>query len=275
MCVIIILVLEGGRWLIKRVCKLFCVLMVALMLLAPVTGVYAKKKTTTTTTTTTTTVKEDVVNVYVFYSPTCPHCSDLHEYLDELEEDKEYKDLFNVVDYDVVSSQTNYELWEKVAEYFGVKVDGVPFYVIGDQYYEGFGDSAKDTIKASIKNSKNDSNYVDVVDGIGKGEITGQKDDTEDKKGNNIVGMVILAITVVIIIILIVCSSKNKYYDDDEDDDDDEYSSEENKEEKEVTETKTVSSTKNNATKKTNTTKKNNNKATPTKNTKTTNKKKI
>lgn len=254
----------------KKICKLFCVLMVALMLLAPVTGVYAKKKTTTTTTTTAA-VKEGAVNVYVFYSPTCPHCSDLHEYLAELGEDKEYKNLFNVVDYDVVSSQTNYDLWEKVAEYFGVKVDGVPFYVIGDQYYEGFGDSAKDTIKAAIKNAHNDSKYLDVVDGIGKGEITGQKEETEDKKGNNMVGMVILAITVVIIIILIVCSSKNKYYDDEEDDDED---LEETKEvEVKETSSKKANTTKTNATKKTNTTKKNNNKSTTTKNTKTTKKK--
>lgn len=263
----------------KRICKLFCVLMVALMLLAPVTGVYAKKKTTTTTTTAA--VKEGAVNVYVFYSPTCPHCSDLHAYLAELGEDKEYKDLFNVVDYDVVSNQTNYDLWEKVAEYFGVKVDGVPFYVIGDQYYEGFGDSAKDTIKAAIKNSHNDSKYLDVVDGIGKGEITGEKNNSEDKKGNNMVGMIILAITVVIIIILIVCSSKNKYYDDEEDDDEEEEKKETASEETKVetkTETKKTSSTKanttkTNATKKTNTTKKNNNKSTTTKNTKTTKKK--
>lgn len=261
----------------KKVCKLFCVLMVALMLLVPVTGVYAKKTTTTTTTTTTTAAKnDDAVNVYVFYSPTCPHCSDLHSYLDELKKDKEYKDLFNVVDYDVVSNQTNYELWEKVGEYFGVNIDGVPFYVIGDQHYEGFGDSAKDTIKAAIKNAHNDSKYLDVVDGIGKGEITDQKKDSEDKKGNNMVGMVILAITVVIIIVLIVCSSKNRYYDDEEDDDDDDDTHED---EKVVSETKDNSSTKanttkTNATKKTNTTKKNNNKSTTTESTKKSNKKK-
>lgn len=255
----------------KKVCKLFCVLMVALMLLAPVTGVYAKKKTTTTTTTTTA-QKTDAVNVYVFYSPTCPHCSDLHEYLSELEKDKEYKNLFNVVDYDVVSSNTNRELWEKVGNYFGVELDGVPFYVIGDQYYEGFGDSSKDTIKAAIKNAKNDSNYKDVVGGIGSGEITGSKDDSEDKKGNDMVGMIILAVTVVIIIVLIVCSSKNKYSDDEEDEEDD-------IEEDVATENKTSSAkantTKTNATKKSNTTKKANNKSTTTKSTKNTSKKKV
>lgn len=266
----------------KRICKLFCVLIVAMMLLVPVTGVYAaKKKTTTTTTTTTAQVNDGAVNVYVFYSPTCPHCADLHTFLDELKEDKEYKKLFNVVDYDVQTSQTNYQLWEKVGEYFGVKIDGVPFYVIGDNYYEGFGDSAKDTLKTAIKNASNDSKYVDVVDGIGKGEITGTKDEnSEDKKGNNIVGMVILAITVVIIIILIVCSSKNKYYDDeddDEDEDDDDEVVEEEKEVKKESTTKTQTkepATKANATKKTNTAKKNN-KSTTTKNTKTTNKKKV
>lgn len=272
----------------KRICKLLCVLMVALVLVAPVTGVEAKKKTTTTTTTAP--VKAGAVNVYVFYSPTCPHCADLHTFLDELKEDKEYKDLFNVVDYDVATSDTNRQLWQKVGEYFEVNVDGVPFYVIGDQYYEGFGDSAKDTLKTAIKNAANDKKYRDVVDGIGKGEITKTiSEEKGEKKGNNVVGMVILAITVVIIIILIVCSSKNKYYDDEEDDDDD--VEEETVKEEVVEETKKANSakttstkakasapkkttTKANATKKTNTTKANNNKSTTTKNTKTTSKKK-
>lgn len=259
----------------KRICKLFCVLMVAMMLLVPVTGVYAaKKKTTTTTTTTTAAVIDGAVNVYVFYSPTCQHCAALHTFLDELKEDKEYKDLFNVVDYDVQTSSTNYDLWLKVGEYFGQDVDGVPFYVIGDQYYEGFGDSAKDTIKTAIKNASSDSKYKDVVDGIGKGEITGTKDENDDnKKGNNIVGMIILGITVLIIIILIVCSSKNKYYDDDEDDDEEEEVKPVKAQEPVKQETvKSETTTKSNATKKTNTKKTSSKKS--TKNTKTTGKKK-
>lgn len=270
----------------KKIGKLFCVLMVALMVFTPFTGVYAKKTTKTTTTTTSAVAKSDAVNVYVFYSPTCPHCSDLHAFLKELSEDKEYKDLFNVVDYDVSSSKTNADLWEKVGNYFEVKVEGVPFYVIGNQYYEGYPDESKNpdlviqtenTIKAAIKNAHNDANYKDIVDGIGKGEITGTVKDSEtEKKGNSIVGMVILAVTVVIIIILIVCSSKNKYYDDDDDDDDDdqEESEDDMKEISELTKEQSETS-KSNATKKTNTKKNNSNKSTTTKSTKTTNKKKV
>ncbi|MCH5167097.1 MAG: hypothetical protein J1F35_04305 [Erysipelotrichales bacterium] len=203
----------------KRLSKLFCVLMVALMLVMPfnVNAAKTTKKTTTTKTTTTeitTFAKsqdEGAINVYVFYWSACSHCKELHEYLAELKEDKDIKDKFNVVDYEVTNSDNN-ELMQEVIEYFNANVKGVPFYVIGDQYFNGFGESSKATLVSAIEDAYTSKNYQDVVAAV----VSGDVDSLYDDKSSDIVGMVVLGICVVIIIALIVCSSKNKYYDEEE-----------------------------------------------------------
>ena len=201
----------------KRIGKLLSVVMIALVLLMPF-NVLAKKKTTTTTTTATTTTTtiyqkskdEKAVNVYVFYSSTCQFCQALHAYLAELKENKDIKDKFNVVDYEV-SSQFNKALMLDVADYFNHSIEGIPLYVIGDQIFEGFGDTYKSQIVKAIEKAYDNKKYKDYVAAIESGDL----DSLEDS--NDVVGIIVLGICVVIIIALIVCSSKNKYYEDEED----------------------------------------------------------
>lgn len=235
----------------KKLNKLFCVMMISLLLVLPFANVDAAKTTKKTTTTTTTTAKtypvsqdEKAVTMHVFYSPTCPHCADLHEFLDELKEDPEYKDKFNVKDYNLSDDSLAMELFQKVSDYFKYTNGGVPYYVIGDVDDSGFGTSSASSIKKTIDDLYGSKNYKDVVAAIDSGNLDSLNDDS-----SNIIGMVVLGLCVVIIIVLIVCSSKNKYYDED-DEEELEDTEEEKKEEKE-TQTKEV--------KKTNTPKKNTN----------------
>lgn len=210
----------------KKVFKLFCVLMVSIMLVMPFNYVDAKttKKTTTTKATTTTGLTfensqdEKAINIYVFYSSTCPHCQELHEYLAELKQDKDIKDKFNVVDYEVSGQgNPNASLLQEVKSYFNVSDSYVPFYVIGNEDYTGFGESSKETLKKAIEDAYSSSSYKDIVAAI----VDGNTDllNSEDE-GNSIVGMIVLGVCVVIIIALVVCSSRNKYYDDEEDEED-------------------------------------------------------
>lgn len=242
----------------KKFNKIVCVLLVALMLVVPFVGVDAKTKTTKKVTTTTTTTEstfykssdEKAINVYVFYSNECPHCADLHTYLAELKEDKDIRDKFNIVDYEIHNSENN-SLMMEVGEYFNTSVTGVPFYVIGNKYYSGFGDPSKTTIVNAINDNYNSKKYQDYVAAI----VNGTTSDLVDEKANNIIGMVILGICVVIIIALIVCSSKNKYYDDEDDEEEVEEEKKPVKEEKKAT--KKAEATKTTKTaKKTTTTKK-------------------
>jgi len=73
----------------------------------------------------------------VFYRESCPHCKDLHSYLDELSKDITYKDMFTV-NYIEVTDKNNADLFKKVLTYYGKTSGGVPFYVVGNSYNVGF-----------------------------------------------------------------------------------------------------------------------------------------
>ena len=142
---------------------------------------------------------------------------------------------FNIKDYNV-SDSLNIELLDEVRDYFKNAGDGVPYYVIGDVDFEGFGESSKAEIKKTIDDMYGSKNYKDVVNAIVKDEV-----DTLSDDANNVIGMVVLGLCVVIIIVLIICSSKNKYYEEENEDEEETESKE--KEEEKVSEKKSESKT--------------------------------
>ena len=168
------------------------------------------------------------VNLYVFYGSTCSHCADLHTVLAELEEDKEYNYMFEVVDYEVWSDSKNATLMQDVAEYLGTTAQGVPFYVVGDYYAEGFPDISStdasvkkavnqviDDLKSAIKKAYDAANadkptYEDIVAAVGSGNAT-VKEKTAKKSGSNdVVGYIILGATVIVIVAIIFGRSSTK-----------------------------------------------------------------
>ena len=68
--------------------------------------------------------------------------SKLHNYTATLEKDKTINSKFRIVDYEVWGDKNNSDLMTKVGSYFNFNVDGVPFYVIGDQYFTGFSEES-------------------------------------------------------------------------------------------------------------------------------------
>ncbi len=90
-------------------------------------------------------------NIYVFYSESCPHCEDFHEFLVELQDDNDYKNLFKVIDYEVNSDPDNLELYQVLSSKVGDSPSGIPYYIIGNKGYEGFSESSKDEVKKAIK----------------------------------------------------------------------------------------------------------------------------
>lgn len=111
---------------------------------------------------------ENKVNFYIFYGDGCGYCASLHSYVDELKQDSNYNHMFNVVDYEVWGNQDNQNLLYAVGEYFDVDITGVPFYVIGDKYFVGFGiDSSPQEIENAIKEAYLDDNYKDIVKHVG------------------------------------------------------------------------------------------------------------
>ena len=130
------------------------------------------------------------INVYVFYGQGCPHCADLEKYLDELSQDDNYKDKFNVVKYETWFEPDNKTLMNKVSDYLNANATGVPFYIIGEFYKVGFPNPAsteekvieavnqrKEEIKSNIDKSYEAANsetptYEDIVAEIANGTIT-------------------------------------------------------------------------------------------------------
>ena len=107
------------------------ILLFALILLLPI-SVKAKEK----------------VNLYLFHSETCSHCQAEIKYLKELE--KKYDNL-EIHLYEVDRHKDNAELMKNIKKKLKITSPNVPFTVISNYYYIGFGDGIDDGIEELVK----------------------------------------------------------------------------------------------------------------------------
>lgn len=194
----------------KKFLKGLLILMLAVI---PFITVDAKKTTTATE------VKGEPITFYEFYGSTCPHCQELNEWIDStLAKDKDYKDKYKLVRYEVWQDQTNSQLMQDVGAYLGIEVRGVPFMVIGKETLSGFSPTnSPDQIKKLIDdayNANKEGKYEDVVAQIADGKI--KNDDSKsktpaDKEKNDLVGYIITGVIAIIIIAIIFGRSKTSY----------------------------------------------------------------
>ena len=119
------------------------------------------------------------VNIYLFYGDGCPHCAALEEYLNN-----EYSSDKNVMvyKYEVWNNKENQELWKKVENITGEEAKGVPYFVIGDEIYQGYsaGSTWEKKVDRAIKKAKkNDYNdNVGITLGVVEGKINESKQDS-------------------------------------------------------------------------------------------------
>jgi len=103
----------------------------------------------------------DNVNIYVFHSESCIHCKHALTYLNELDESRNDINLHTFeVSKDINAYNRN--LYNKAMETLEIKINSVPFIIIGNSYYVGFDDSDKETFVNAINYYKN-HNYRDMV----------------------------------------------------------------------------------------------------------------
>jgi hypothetical protein len=81
--------------------------------------------------------QEQIVSAYLFYGEGCPHCEQERGYISEVLIPK-YPNL-KVYEYEVYYNSTNAKLMGDAAQKIGVVAQGVPFLIIGDQSFVGFG----------------------------------------------------------------------------------------------------------------------------------------
>lgn len=111
---------------------------------------------------------EKTLRVYLFHQESCPHCRKEIQYLEELK--NEYSNL-DVVTYEVSQNVMNYNFMNRVIDKTGIVTNGqVPFTIIGTDYYIGFEDHVKKSIKDSIDKFLNDKNSIDVIAKVKNGE---------------------------------------------------------------------------------------------------------
>jgi len=106
---------------------------------------------------------ENTVNMYLFYSSTCPHCAALKEDLKDIKID--YPNL-KVYMYEVSSGDSvkNNILMSKAATELGVSAKSVPFTIIGTRSFTGYsGTQTRSEIEYALKLYSNVSSYKDPI----------------------------------------------------------------------------------------------------------------
>lgn len=89
-------------------------------------------------------IKAYDVDLYLFYSSTCPHCKDERNYLKDLQQKYDY---LNVHEYEV---HDNISVTAKVKDELGIKESYVPITIIGSDYMIGFSTATKSDIEMLI-----------------------------------------------------------------------------------------------------------------------------
>lgn len=108
--------------------------------------------------------KDGKINVYLFWGDGCSHCKNAKVFFSELE--NEYGEYYNLILYEIWGNQSNNDLLYDVASELGISVRGVPFILIGEQYFSGYSSSSKEKIKNAIIEEYNNDNYIDIVEKV-------------------------------------------------------------------------------------------------------------
>jgi len=126
---------------------------------------------------------KNLVNIYLFYSDTCPHCAKEKELLSELQD--EY-DNIRIYKYEI-SNKDNSMLLDEVAMMFDTKVTGVPFTVIGEKIYKGFSyEDSKSKFIGTIEYYSNNGYKYIVGEYIGDIELPSYEMNEENTSKENI-----------------------------------------------------------------------------------------
>lgn len=108
------------------------------------------------------------ITIYLFRGHNCTYCQSFLEYLNSITE--KYGKYFKLRSYEIWSSQNNANLYSDVAEFFGMQARSVPFIVIGDQVFDGYGEDYNSSIEKAIKDLYNSKDRYDVLKEMEKAE---------------------------------------------------------------------------------------------------------
>jgi len=111
---------------------------------------------------------EEIV-IDFFYGVTCPHCAAEKVFLDDLQ--NRYPDV-TINAYEVYENKDNLDLLKAKAKELGIEVNGVPFLVIGDQYFIGYSEGYTDQkIEEALLGIVNEGSMILDLPFLGKIDV--------------------------------------------------------------------------------------------------------
>ena len=122
--------------------------------------------------------KKNDVNLYLFYSATCPHCHNEIEWLDK------NKDKYSNLNIVKIEASQNYELYKSVVEKMNINDFHVPLTIVGSDFKIGFSEDIAEEIESMIDDySKFEScDVVETIKNDGNVEKCNDKNDKNLKK---------------------------------------------------------------------------------------------
>ncbi len=120
---------------------------------------------------------EDPVNVYFFYSATCPHCAKEKSFIEEVRKEYSNNVVFN--EYEVNKES---DLFGKFNAVTGYQLTGVPATFIGDQFFVGW--ASDDITGQEMRNLINDC-LSDGCNDVGQKIINGELNFEESEESDD------------------------------------------------------------------------------------------
>ncbi|MDD3498145.1 MAG: hypothetical protein PHH24_01410 [Candidatus Moranbacteria bacterium] len=121
---------------------------------------------------------QENVDLYLFSAEGCAHCRDEKVFLEKMED--KYENI-SVYEFEITKSEKNRRIFQETLEKLGTKSNGVPFTVIGDKYFIGFGSEEttgkliEEAILDEISNGKNGFQDMGKIDLPILGEVDAKK----------------------------------------------------------------------------------------------------
>ena len=155
---------------------------------------------TETATTTSSETDRTKVNIYMFRGEGCGYCAKALDWFESIKETE--GKYYNLVTYEVWNDENNKAMMDKVANYMGDDVSGVPYIIVGEKTFQGFDDGYKAQILDQVHSeyTKNVDDRFDVIKNIEAGI---------DKKKDNAITYVICGIILLLIVFVIIARNKS------------------------------------------------------------------
>lgn len=99
--------------------------------------------------------EDNKVNIYFFWGNGCSHCEEEFEFFESIKE--KYGKHYNLYTFETWYDEKNANLLYTFAENMGDRVTGVPYTIIGDESFVGFGETYEKYFVNAIENQHNNS----------------------------------------------------------------------------------------------------------------------